>query len=108
MTRITTTPSRVYRERLSPVRIITPSARIFRRDVNSPVRIITSPARVVSIRTRPASLTREFDRIARKYRSSPIGVNDTEEFLNTTYAMVRKLSIFARKMLMKDMTELPR
>lgn len=91
MTRITTSPSRVYRERFSPVRVITPSARIYRRDVNSPVRIITSPARIVNIRVRPSTLSKEFDRIDRKYRSSPIGVNDTEEYLNSAYALVRIL-----------------
>lgn len=89
MTRITTSPSRVYRERYSPVRIITPSARIYRRDVNSPVRLITSPGRIVNIRVRPSTLSKEFDRIDRKYRSSPIGVNDTEEYLNSAYSLVR-------------------
>lgn len=88
MTRITTSPARVYRERGSPVRVITPSARIYRRDVNSPVRIVTSPARIVSFRVRPSTLSREFDRIERKYRSSPVGVNDTEEYLNSSYALV--------------------
>jgi hypothetical protein len=91
MTRITTSPSRVYRERYSPMRVITPSARIYRRDVNSPVRIVTSPARIVNIRVRPSVLSREFDRIDRKYRSSPCGVNDTEEFLNSSYSLVRFL-----------------
>lgn len=94
MTRITTSPSRVYREdRASPVRIITPSSRIYRRDVNSPVRIVTSPARVVSIRVRPSVLSREFDRIDRKYRSSPIGINDTEQYLNSSYALVNIIII---------------
>lgn len=88
MTRITTSPTRVFRERASPVRIITPSSRIYRRDVNSPVRIVTSPSRFVSIRVRPSVLSREFDRIDRKYRSSPIGVNDTEQYLNSSYALV--------------------
>jgi hypothetical protein len=87
MTRITTSPSRVYRERLSPVRIITPSARIYRRDINSPVRLVTSPGRIVNIRVRPSTLSKEFDRIDRKYRTSPIGVNDTEEYLNSSYAL---------------------
>jgi 3-phenylpropionate/cinnamic acid dioxygenase small subunit len=87
MTRITTSPSRVYRERFSPVRIITPSARIYRRDINSPVRLVTSPGRIVNIRVRPSTLTKEFDRIDRKYRSSPVGVNDTEEYLNSAYAL---------------------
>lgn len=89
MTRITTSPARVYRERVSPMRVLTPSARIYRRDVSSPVRVVTSPARIVSIRVRPSVLSREFDRIDRKYRSSPIGVNDTEEYLNSAYSMVR-------------------
>lgn len=88
MTRITTSPSRVYRERMSPVRIITPSARIYRRDVNSPVRLVTSPGRIVNIRLRPSTLSKEFDRIDRKYRSSPVGVNDTEHYLNSAYALV--------------------
>lgn len=88
LTRITTSPTRIYRERASPVRIITPSARIYRRDVNSPVRLVTGPSRIVNIRVRPSVLSREFDRIDRKYRSSPIGVNDTEEYLNSSYSMV--------------------
>lgn len=88
MTRITTSPSRIYRERSSPMRVLTPSSRIYRRDINSPTRVVTSPARIVSIRVRPSVLSREFDRIDRKYRSSPIGVNDTEEYLNSAYSMV--------------------
>lgn len=88
MTRITSSPARIYRERASPIRIITPSARLYRRDVNSPVRVVTSPARIVSVRVRPSVLSREFDRIERKYRSSPIGINDTEEYLNSAYSMV--------------------
>lgn len=89
MTRITTSPTRVYRERYSPVRVFTPSSHIYRRDVNSPVRIVTSPARIVNIRVRPSVISREFDRIERKYRSSPIGINDTEELLNSSYSLVR-------------------
>ena len=88
MTRITTSPTRVYRERASPVRLVTSTARLYRRDVNSPARIITSPARIVNIRVRPSVLSREFDRIERKYRSSPVGINDTEEYLNSSYALV--------------------
>lgn len=86
MTRITTSPTRVYRG--SSIRVLTPSSRIYRRDVNSPTRVVTSPARIVSIRTRPSVLSREFDRIERKYRSSPVGINDTEEYLNSSYALV--------------------
>lgn len=81
LTRISTTAASVYRDRVSPVRIITPSARVFRRDVYSPVRIS-------SVRIKPSTLSREFDRIDRKYRSSPIGVNDTEEYLNSVYSTV--------------------
>jgi hypothetical protein len=89
MTRITTSPMRVYRERVSPVRVITPSARIYRRDAYSPVRVITSPARVVSIRVKPSVLSREFDRIERKYRSSPLGSYDaTDDYLNSPYTSV--------------------
>lgn len=86
---------RVYRERVSPVRVITPSARIYRRDAYSPVRVITSPARVVSIRVRPSVLSREFDRIERKHRSSPIGFDATEDYLNSSYSSVSFLSIFS-------------
>lgn len=82
----------MYRESVSPIRYVTPPARIYRRDVTSPVRIITSPSRIVSIRVRPSVLSREFDRIERKYRSSPIGVNDTEHYLNSSYASVKDLS----------------
>ncbi|KAL7022803.1 hypothetical protein ACKWTF_012390 [Chironomus riparius] len=85
MTRITTSPMRVYRERVSPVRVITPSARIYRRDAYSPVRVITSPSRVVSVRVRPSVLSREFDRIERKHRMSPIGFDATDEWLNSPY-----------------------
>lgn len=87
ITRITTSPSRVYRER-SEVRVLTPSAHIYRRDTRSPSRVITSPARICNIRVRPSVLSREFGRIDRKYRSSPFGVNDTEEYLNSAYAQV--------------------
>jgi hypothetical protein len=85
LTTITTSSRRVYRE-LSPIRYVTPPTRIYRRDVSSPVRVISSPSRIVSIRVRPSVLSREFDRIDRKYRSSPIGVNDTEHYLNSSYA----------------------
>ena len=88
MTRITTSPMRVYRERVSPVRVITPSARIYRRDAYSPVRVITSPSRVVSVRVRPSVLSREFDRIERKHRMSPIGFDATDEWLNSPYTSV--------------------
>lgn len=53
--------------------------------------------RAVSIRVRPSVLSREFDRIDRKYRSSPIGyTHDTDSYLNT-YAAVkqRNLCLFA-------------
>lgn len=86
MTRITTSPSRVYRERVSPMRVITPSARIYRRDVTSPVKIIQSPSRVMSIRVRPSTLSREFDRIERKYRGSP--VRELDGYLNSSYSTV--------------------
>jgi hypothetical protein len=86
MTRITTSPSRVYRERVSPMRVITPSARIYRRDVTSPVKIVQSPARVMSIRVRPSTLSREFDRIERKYRGSPI--RELDGYLNSSYSTV--------------------
>lgn len=92
MTRITTSPTRIYRDRTSPIRVITPSARIFRRDVSSPVRVITSPARIVSIRVRPSVLSREFDRIEHKYRSSPIGFMATNGYLNSPYSTVNVLS----------------
>jgi hypothetical protein len=84
MTRITTSPTRVYRERVSPMRIITPSARVYRRDVTSPVKVIQSPARVMSIRVRPSTLSREFDRIERKFRGSP--VRDIDNYVNNSYA----------------------
>lgn len=88
MTRITTSPTRIYRERVSPIRILTPSSRsIYRRDVNSHLRVVT-PARIASVRLRPSVLSREFDRIERKYRSSPVGINDTEEYLNSAYSLV--------------------
>lgn len=86
MTRITTSPTRVYRERVSPVRIITPSARIYRRDVTSPVKLIQSPARVMSIRVRPSTLSREFDRIERKFRGSP--VRDIDSYVNKNNSYV--------------------
>jgi hypothetical protein len=89
MTRITTSPMRVYREKVSPVRVITPSARIYRRDAYSPVRVITSPSRMVSIRVRPSVLSREFERIEKKHRQSPIGFDATEEWLNSPYTSVR-------------------
>lgn len=95
MTRVTTSPMRVYRERVSPVRVITPSARIYRRDAYSPVRVITSPARVCSIRVRPSVLSREFDRIERKHRSSPLGFEATEEFLNSPYTSVSNLLMYS-------------
>ena len=88
MTTITTSSRRVYRD-VSPIRYVTPPTRIYRRDVSSPVRVITSPSRIVSIRVRPSVLSREFDRIERKYRSSPIGVNDTEHYLNSSYVSVK-------------------
>lgn len=88
MTRITTSPMRVYRERVSPVRIITPSARIYRRDAYSPVSIISNPARVSSVRVRPSVLSREFDRIERKHRSGPFGFEALEEYLNSPYTSV--------------------
>lgn len=82
ITRISTLPSRVYRERVSPVRFITPPTRIYRRDAYSPVRIVSSPTTIVSTRVRPSVLSREFDRIERKYRPSPVGTSDTDEYLN--------------------------
>jgi len=40
--------------------------------------------RSVAIRVRPSVLSREFDRIDRKYRASPIGyTHDTDSYLNT-------------------------
>jgi hypothetical protein len=92
MTRITTSPTRVYRERVSPMRVITPSARIYRRDVTSPVKVIQSPARVMSIRVRPSTLSREFDRIDRKYRGSP--VRELDGYLNSSYSTVNCLFYF--------------
>jgi len=83
LTTITTSSRRVYRDVVSPIRYVTPPPRIYRRDVTSPVRVITSPSRIVSIRVRPSVLSREFDRIDRKYRSSSIGVSATENYLNT-------------------------
>lgn len=96
MTRITTSPMRVYRERVSPVRVITPSARIYRRDAYSPVRVIQSPSRVVSIRVRPSVLSREFDRIEHKHRRSPIGFDAIDDYLNSPYTSVseREMSMF--------------
>jgi hypothetical protein len=91
LTRITASPMRVYRERVSPVRVITPSARIYRRDAYSPVRVVTSPSRVVSIRVRPSVLSREFDRIERKHRSSPIGFDALDDYLNSPYTSVRAI-----------------
>lgn len=78
---------RVYRERVSPVRVLTPSARIYRRDVYSPVRVITSPARIVSVRVRPSVLSREFDRIDRKYRH-PLSADAVDDYLNSPYTSV--------------------
>jgi hypothetical protein len=88
MTRVTTSPMRVYRERVSPVRVITPSARIYRRDAYSPVRVITSPSRVMSVRVRPSVLSREFDRIENKHRRSPIGFDALDDYLNSPYTSV--------------------
>lgn len=88
MTRITTSPTRVYRERISPMRIITPSARVYRRDVTSPVKVIQSPARVMSIRVRPSTLSREFDRIERKFRGSPDRETAISSYRKNAYVSV--------------------
>ena len=91
MTRITTSPTRIYRDRSSPVRMLTSSSHIYRRDVSSPVRVITSPARIVSIRVRPSVLSREYGRIEHKYRPSTARTNATEDYLNSSYSVVRNL-----------------
>ncbi|XP_055589403.1 uncharacterized protein CG45076-like isoform X10 [Uranotaenia lowii] len=65
-------PVRVYG---SPVRVISSPIRTVVRAVRSPVRIISSPARIVTIRPsylRPSIVNKEFDRIERKYRASPV------------------------------------
>jgi hypothetical protein len=82
LTTITTSSRRVYRD-LSPIRYVTPPPRIYRRDDVSPARVFTSPSRMVSIRVKPSVLSREFDRIDRKYRVSPIGFSATDNYLNT-------------------------
>lgn len=87
MTRITTSPRFVYRDRFSPVRTITSTTRVYRRDVNSPVRIITSPSRIMNIRVRPSTLSREFDRIERKYRAQSV-FEGTSAHLNSEYSLV--------------------
>lgn len=89
MTRITTSPTRIYRDRSSPVRMLSSSSHIYRRDVSSPVRVITSPARIVSIRVRPSVLSREYGRIEHKYRPSTARTNATEDYLNSSYSVVR-------------------
>lgn len=91
MSRITTSPTRIYRERSSPVRVLTSTSHIYRRDVSSPVRVITSPARIVSIRVRPSILSREYGRIEHKYRPSTARTNATEGYLNSSYSVVRNL-----------------
>lgn len=91
MTRITTSPTRIYRDRSSPVRMLSSSSHIYRRDVSSPVRVITSPARIVSIRVRPSVLSREYGRIEHKYRPSTARTNATEDYLNSSYSVVRHL-----------------
>lgn len=95
ITRITTSPSRVYRTRevVSPVRMLTTTTRTYRRDVTSPARVITSPARIVTVRMRPSVLTREYGRIENKYRVSPVRFNATESYLNSPYALVKILRL---------------
>lgn len=89
MTRISTIPSRVYRDHYSPIRFSSPPPRVYQRDVVSPVRIFSSPSRIVNVRVKPSALSREFDRIDRKYRFSPVGPSFTDDYLNSTYATVR-------------------
>jgi len=61
-TRITTTPSRVYRA--------------------TPTRVITSPIRLISVRVRPSVLNREYKRIENKVRTHP-HYYATEHYLNS-------------------------
>lgn len=94
--RVTISPVRVYGSPVrvlrspvrvlgSPVRVISSPIRTVVRAVRSPVRIISSPARVVTIRPsylRPSIVNKEFDRIERKYRASPVS-SALEQYYNT-------------------------
>ncbi|KAL9693114.1 hypothetical protein quinque_012399 [Culex quinquefasciatus] len=80
--RILGSPVRVYG---SPVRVISSPVRTVVRAVRSPVRVITSPARIVTVRSsylRPSIVNKEFDRIERKYRASPVS-SALEQYYNS-------------------------
>lgn len=86
--RVIRSPVRVYG---SPIRVISSPVRTVVRAVRSPVRVISSPARVVTIRSsylRPSILNKEFDRIERKYRSSPVS-SALEQYYNSPSYLVR-------------------
>jgi hypothetical protein len=68
------------------VRLVTSPARYYRRDAYSPVRVISTPTQVVSNRVRPSILTREFDRIDRKFRARSLEYDATDEWLNSPYS----------------------
>ncbi|EAT45983.1 AAEL002776-PA [Aedes aegypti] len=94
--RVTVSPVRVYGSPVrvlrspvrvlgSPIRVISSPIRTVVRAVRSPVRVISSPARVVTIRSsylRPSIVNKEFDRIERKYRASPVS-SAIEQYYNS-------------------------
>lgn len=109
VTRFSTTPSRVivspvrvlsspvrvlgspFRVLNSPVRVVTSPVRTVVRAVRSPIRVISSPSRVVTVRSsylRPSIINKEFDRIERKYRASPVS-SALEQYYNSPSYLVR-------------------
>lgn len=111
ITRITTSPSRIYRTReISPeptriyrTREVSPPTqlitRTFRRDVLSPMRVVTSPSRYVSLRVRPSILSAEYGRIQRRLRPSPVEFDATDDYLNSSHALVSFPVSYARQFL---------
>uniref|UniRef100_A0AAG5CX42 Uncharacterized protein n=1 Tax=Anopheles atroparvus TaxID=41427 RepID=A0AAG5CX42_ANOAO len=94
-TRVGTSPPRIVVSPLrvlgSPVRVIHSPVRMYGspvrtvRAVRSPARVIVSPARIVTIRSpylRPSIINKEFDRIERKYRASPVS-SALEQYYNS-------------------------
>ncbi|KFB44142.1 hypothetical protein ZHAS_00011979 [Anopheles sinensis] len=95
VTRVVSSPPRVLVSPLrvlgSPVRVVHSPVRVYGtpvrtvRAVRSPARVIVSPARIVTIRSpylRPSIINKEFDRIERKYRASPVS-SALEQYYNS-------------------------
>ncbi|EGK96901.1 AGAP013481-PA [Anopheles gambiae str. PEST] len=95
VTRVVTSPPRIVVSPMrvlgSPVRVISSPVRVLGspmrtvRAIRSPARVIVSPARVVTIRSpylRPSIINKEFDRIERKYRASPVS-SALEQYYNS-------------------------